>query len=224
MSGLPRPRSTTAPRRALDHARRGAPPLVVVDAGRRAGRLISLDALDERARGDGSDRRRPGHPGLRPGRATASRENRTFCWDWVQRQLGRRSSGRALVEHIQLTAIAVAIGFAIASRARSSRTAPAGSRRRSASSRRCSTRSRASRSSSCSSPITGLTRDDGRDRARLYTLLILFRNILAGLRSVPAGRARGRTRDGPDAAARRSGGSSCRSRCPRSSPGSGSRR
>ena len=41
------------------------------------------------------------------------RENRLFCPDWVRRPLGRHRSSRALLEHIKLTLIAVAIGFVI---------------------------------------------------------------------------------------------------------------
>jgi osmoprotectant transport system permease protein len=41
------------------------------------------------------------------------RENGTFCWDWVQAHWGDTLQP-ALVQHVQLTAIAVGIGFAIA--------------------------------------------------------------------------------------------------------------
>jgi osmoprotectant transport system permease protein len=41
------------------------------------------------------------------------RGNNTFCWDWVQSHW-HDTLGPALVQHIELTAIAVAIGFAIA--------------------------------------------------------------------------------------------------------------
>jgi osmoprotectant transport system permease protein len=37
----------------------------------------------------------------------------TFCWDWVRQHWGD-TLGPALVQHIELTAIAVALGFAIA--------------------------------------------------------------------------------------------------------------
>ena len=40
------------------------------------------------------------------------RENQTFCWDWVEDHWGDTLQP-ALVEHIELTLIAVAIGFAI---------------------------------------------------------------------------------------------------------------
>jgi osmoprotectant transport system permease protein len=39
--------------------------------------------------------------------------DRTFCWDWV-RQHWSDTLGPALVQHIELTAIAIVIGFAIA--------------------------------------------------------------------------------------------------------------
>lgn len=41
------------------------------------------------------------------------RENRTFCWDWAQEHWGDTLQP-ALVQHVELTAIAVAVGFAIA--------------------------------------------------------------------------------------------------------------
>jgi osmoprotectant transport system permease protein len=41
------------------------------------------------------------------------RGNNTFCWDWVQSHW-HDTLGPALVQHIELTAIAVVIGFAIA--------------------------------------------------------------------------------------------------------------
>ena len=79
----------------------------------------------------------------------------TFCWDWVKQHWGDTLQP-ALVQHIELTAIAVVIGFAIAFAARAARppvpSARAADRR---SSPRCSTRSRASRSSSCSSRSPG---------------------------------------------------------------------
>jgi osmoprotectant transport system permease protein len=39
--------------------------------------------------------------------------DRTFCWDWVQGHWGD-TLGPALWQHVELTAIAVVIGFAIA--------------------------------------------------------------------------------------------------------------
>ena len=72
-------------------------------------------------------------------------------------------------------------------------------------------------------PFTGLTVTTVEIALVSYTLLILFRNTLEGLRGGPARRARGGARDGPDADGRRCSASSCRSRCRRSWPGSGSR-
>jgi osmoprotectant transport system permease protein len=40
-------------------------------------------------------------------------QNRTFCWSWVRQHWGD-TLGPALVQHLELTAIAVGIGFAIA--------------------------------------------------------------------------------------------------------------
>ncbi len=56
-----------------------------------------------------------------------------------------------------------------------------------------------------------------------YTLLILFRNILTGLRDVPARGARRRRGDGHDAHPAAAARSNCRWRCRRSSPACGSR-
>ena len=63
-------------------------------------------------------------------------------------------------------------------------------------------------------PLTGLTVTTVEIALVSYTLLILYRNILEGLRGVPAEVQRGGARHGPDARARRSSGSSCRSRLP----------
>ncbi len=79
-------------------------------------------------------------------------ENRIFCPDWV-RENWSYVFQPALVEHVKLTVIAVAVGFVIAFAAALRRPplrrAPSG---RSRSSARSSTRSPGSRSSSCSSP------------------------------------------------------------------------
>ena len=68
---------------------------------------------------------------------------------------------------------------------------------RSASSPRCSTRSRASRCSSSSCPFTGITTTTIEIALVAYTLVILFPNIIAGLRCGATGGARGGARDGP---------------------------
>ena len=54
----------------------------------------------------------PGDPGLRQG-VELRAENGTFCWGWV-RQHWTDTLGPALVEHLELTAIAVGIGFVLA--------------------------------------------------------------------------------------------------------------
>jgi osmoprotectant transport system permease protein len=119
------------------------------------------------------------------GRGSACvRENRAFCWDWVQDNWEPLLWPR-LVEHVQLTAIAVSIGFAIAAAA-----ALAAYRFR-----------RVEVPFGLASgvlytipslalfqllvPITGLTLTTVEIALVSYTLLILFRNILFGLRSVP---------------------------------------
>jgi osmoprotectant transport system permease protein len=112
------------------------------------------------------------------------RENRLLCVDWVQEHWGERLQP-ALVEHIQLTAIAVAVGFAIALAA-----ALLAYRRR-----------WFARPFDLFAaflytipslalfqllvPITGLTVMSAEIALVGYTLLILFRNILAGLYAVP---------------------------------------
>jgi osmoprotectant transport system permease protein len=113
------------------------------------------------------------------------RDNRTFCWDWVQQNWDPILWPR-LVEHLQLTAIAVSIGFAIAFVAALLAyrygwfetpfgvvsgvlyTIPSLALFQ------------------LLVPITGLTVTTVEVALVSYTLLILFRNILFGLRSVPA--------------------------------------
>ena len=85
-----------------------------------------------------------------------------------------------------------------------------------------STRSPASRFFFLLLPITGRGNDTAIIALTAYTLQIIFRNIVAGLANVPPrGEGRG-ARDGADRAASCCGGSSCRWRCRRSSPGCGS--
>ena len=101
------------------------------------------------------------------GGGSCVRENRTFCWDWFHDHWGDTFQP-ALLQHIKLTLIAVAIGFVIALGGGARRPpARAGSRRRSPWSRGSSTRSPAWRCSSCWCRSPGLTRDHGGDRARL---------------------------------------------------------
>ena len=112
-------------------------------------------------------------------------QNRTFCTDWV-RENWDPVLQPALVEHIELTAIAVGIGFAISLCA-----ALLAHRLR-----------HVERPFAVASaviytipslalfqllvPVTGLTVTTVEIALVGYTLLILFRNILAGLRSAPA--------------------------------------
>ena len=111
-------------------------------------------------------------------------ENRLFCTDWVQDNWGPVLQPR-LVEHIELTVIAVGVGFAIALAA-----ALLAHRYR-----------HVERPFALVSaviytipslalfqllvPLTGLTVTTVEIALVGYTLLILFRNILAGLRSAP---------------------------------------
>jgi len=112
-------------------------------------------------------------------------DNRLFCWDWVR---GNWSSTLepALLQHLKLTAIAVSIGFAIALAA-----ALVAYRFK-----------RLDQPIGLLSdflytipslalfqllvPVTGLTVTTVEVALVSYTLLILFRNILTGFRSVPA--------------------------------------
>ncbi|MGH3071506.1 MAG: ABC transporter permease [Gaiellaceae bacterium] len=113
------------------------------------------------------------------------RENRTFCWDWVQDNWDPILWPR-LVEHVQLTAIAVSVGFAIAFLA-----ALVAHRYRwfegpfgIASAVLYTIPSLAL--FQLLVPITGISVTTVEIALVSYTLLILFRNILSGLRSVPA--------------------------------------
>jgi osmoprotectant transport system permease protein len=113
------------------------------------------------------------------------RANRTFCWDWVTAHWGDVLWPR-LVEHVELTAIAVGLGFAIAFAA-----ALVAYRYRSfeqpfgiASAFLYTVPSLAL--FQLLVPITGLTWTTVEIALVGYTLLILFRNVLAGLRAVPA--------------------------------------
>ena len=113
---------------------------------------------------------------------------------------GATRSSRRSSQHVELTAIAVAIGFALAFAARAAR-APLPARS-------------SSRSAIVSAllytipslalfqilvPFTGITTTTVEIALVAYTLVILFPNIVAGLRSGAARRARGGARHGPDA-------------------------
>ncbi len=112
------------------------------------------------------------------------RENRTFCWDWVDEHWHDVLWPR-LVEHVELTAIAVSIGFVIAFAA-----ALVAYRYRwfeqpfgLASAFFYTVPSLAL--FQLLVPITGLTWTTVEIALVGYTLLILFRNVLAGLHAVP---------------------------------------
>jgi osmoprotectant transport system permease protein len=112
------------------------------------------------------------------------RQNRTFCWDWARDNWDTILWPR-LVEHVELTAIAVGFGFVIAFAAALIAfrfrwfqgpfdlfsafvyTIPSLALFQ------------------LLVPITGLTTTTVEIALVSYTLLILFRNILAGLRGVP---------------------------------------
>ena len=112
------------------------------------------------------------------------RENRQFCWDWFQESFDDVFWPR-IVEHVQLTLIAVGIGFVLASTAallayRYGRfdtpftvvsgllyTIPSLALFQ------------------LLVPVTGLTWTTAEIALVSYTLLILFRNTLTGLRDVP---------------------------------------
>jgi osmoprotectant transport system permease protein len=112
------------------------------------------------------------------------RENRQFCWDWFTSHWGSTFQPR-LIEHIELTAIAVGIGFLIAF-----------------TSALIAYRFNWAEAPATALfaffytvpslaffqlmvPFTGLTRLSAEIALVSYTLLILFRNILTGLREVP---------------------------------------
>jgi osmoprotectant transport system permease protein len=112
------------------------------------------------------------------------RENQGFCWDWFTQNFDRVFADR-IVQHIELTAIAVSIGFVIAFAAALV----------------------VYRTGSLDTPttiffaflytipslaffqlmvpITGLTWTSAEIALISYTLLILYRNTLTGLREVP---------------------------------------
>jgi osmoprotectant transport system permease protein len=113
------------------------------------------------------------------------RENRQFCWDWFSSHWSSTFQPR-LVEHIELTAIAVGIGFVIALVA-------ALLTYRWASFNAPTTAVFALLYTIPSLaffqlmvPFTGLTWLSAEIALVSYTLLIIFRNIVTGLREVPA--------------------------------------
>ena len=142
----------------------------------------------------------------------------TFCWGWVHDHWGD-TLGPALWQHVELTGIAVAIGFAIAfplalvaHRFRRFEQ-PLGT---------FSALLYTIPSIALFQllvPFTGITWTTVEIALVAYTLVILFPNIVVGLRSAPGGRDRGGTRHGLDPRRRSCSASSSRSRCPRSSAG-----
>jgi osmoprotectant transport system permease protein len=111
-------------------------------------------------------------------------QNGTFCWDWVKGHWGDILQPR-LLEHLEMTAIAVGIGFAIAFAAallahrKGWFETPFGV----FSAFLYTIPSLAL--FQLLVPFTGLTMLTIEIGLVGYTLLILFRNILAGLRGVP---------------------------------------
>ena len=111
--------------------------------------------------------------------------NGTFCWDWVKGHWGDILQPR-LLEHLELTVIAVGIGFAIAFAA-----ALFAHRRRWFETPFSTFSAFLYTIPSLALfqllvPFTGLTMVTIEIGLVGYTLLILFRNILEGLRSVPS--------------------------------------
>ena len=118
------------------------------------------------------------------GEGSCVRENRLFCWDWFTDNWAGTFQP-ALVEHIQLTAIAVALGFVIALAA-----ALAAYRLRWFAKPFDLFAAFLYTIPSLALfqllvPITGLTRTTAEIALVSYTLLIVFRNVLVGLRDVP---------------------------------------
>jgi len=111
-------------------------------------------------------------------------QNGTFCWDWVKGHWGDILQPR-LLEHLEMTAIAVGIGFAIAFAA-----ALLAHRKRWFETPFGAFSAFLYTIPSLALfqllvPFTGLTMLTIEIGLVGYTLLILFRNILAGLRGVP---------------------------------------
>jgi osmoprotectant transport system permease protein len=111
-------------------------------------------------------------------------DNRLFCWGWV-RDNWSGTLEPALVQHLELTAIAVGIGFAIAL------AAAIVAHRQGWFERPFGVFSALLYTIPSVAlfqllvPITGLTWTTAEIALVGYTLLILFRNILAGLRAAP---------------------------------------
>jgi len=111
-------------------------------------------------------------------------DNRTFCWDWVQQHWGD-TLGPALVQHLELTAIAVGIGFAI-----SFALAVVAYRNRAVEHPVSIVSALLYTIPSLALfqllvPFTGLTTTTVEIALVAYTLVILFPQIVAGLRATP---------------------------------------
>jgi osmoprotectant transport system permease protein len=112
------------------------------------------------------------------------RDNGAFCWDWVSDHWGD-TLRPALVQHLQLTAIAIVLGFAIAFVL-----ALAAHRRGRLTTPVVLVTGLLYTIPSLALfqllvPFTGLSRTTAEVALVSYTLLILFRNTLAGLAGVP---------------------------------------
>jgi osmoprotectant transport system permease protein len=126
------------------------------------------------------------------------RENRQFCFDWFVDNFDRVFVPR-LVEHIELTAIAVGIGFAISFTAALISYSRGWFETPFAIFAAFLYTIPSLAFFQLMVPITGLTVTSAEIALVSYTLLILFRNILTGLRGVPedartAARAMGLTK------------------------------
>jgi osmoprotectant transport system permease protein len=111
-------------------------------------------------------------------------ENGTFCWSWVRQHWGD-TLGPALVQHLELTAIAVGIGFALAFGL-----ALLAHRRRTIEQPIAVASALLYTIPSLALfqllvPFTGITTVTVEIALVAYTLVILFPNVIAGLRSVP---------------------------------------
>jgi osmoprotectant transport system permease protein len=112
------------------------------------------------------------------------RDNGAFCWDWVSAHWGD-TLRPALVQHLELTAIAIGLGFAIAFLL-----ALAAHRRGRLTTPVVIVTGLLYTIPSLALfqllvPFTGLSRTTAEVALVSYTLLILFRNTLAGLAGVP---------------------------------------
>jgi osmoprotectant transport system permease protein len=118
------------------------------------------------------------------GGGSCVRRNETFCWDWFSAHWGDTFQP-ALVQHVVLTAIAVGIGLAIALTC-----ALVAHRRGWLEAPFVAVSGVLYTIPSLALfqllvPVTGLTVTTAEIALVSYTLLIIFRNVLAGLRGVP---------------------------------------